>query len=219
MIKSFLILRNFDSWKDKIGSLNLYCHSLYVLLNGNLTMSYLEKILNMGTTIECKTNSSNAHIPKRSSQGSAGYNLWAAEAKVLEPWGRTLIRLNLNIAIPDGYYWRIVARQGLANMSGIIVHNGTIDSDYQGIVCMVLFSVSEEGYLVEVIVCVVLFNLSDEGYLVEIIVCVVLFNVSDEGYLVEVIVCVVLFNVSDEGYLLEVGNCIARLIIERYFTP
>ena len=50
-------------------------------------------------TIECKTYSSNTHIPKRAYKGSGGYNVYAAETKILKPWGRTLIKLDLNIAL------------------------------------------------------------------------------------------------------------------------
>ena len=57
----------------------------------------------------------------------------------MKPWRRKLIRLGLFIAIPEGYYGRIVGRSGLANVHGITVDNGTIDSDYRGIVCVVLF--------------------------------------------------------------------------------
>ena len=53
-----------------IWSLNLYYRGLYILLNGNLTISCLEKVLKMAT-IECKTYSSNADIPKRAYQGLA----------------------------------------------------------------------------------------------------------------------------------------------------
>ena len=77
-------------------------------------------------------------------RGSAGYDLYAAETKVLKPGGRTLIKLDLNIAIPKSYYRRILGRSGLANTGGIIVHDGTIDSDYRGIVCVVLFNLSDE---------------------------------------------------------------------------
>ena len=31
-----------------------------------------------------------------------------------------------------------------------MVHDGTIDVDYRGVVCLVLFNLSDEGYLVEV---------------------------------------------------------------------
>ena len=92
------------------------------------------------TTTECKTYSSNAYIPKRAYQGSAGYDNYATETKVVKPWGRTLIKLDLLIAIPEDYYRWIEGRSGLENIRGIIVHNGTIDSDYRGIVCVVLFN-------------------------------------------------------------------------------
>lgn len=80
--------------------------------------------------IECKTYFGNAHIPKRAYQGSAGYDHFAAETKVLKPWGRALIKLSLSVAIPEGYYGQIVVRSGLANKHGIIVDDGIFDSDY-----------------------------------------------------------------------------------------
>lgn len=67
-----------------------------------------------------------------------GYNLWATETKILKSWGRELIRLDLFIAIRDGYYGRINGRSVSANSCGITVHSGTIDLDYGGIVYMVL---------------------------------------------------------------------------------
>ena len=70
------------------------------------------------------------HIPKRAYHGSAGYDLYTAETKVLKPWIRELTRFDLFMAIPVGYYGRIVGRSGLANVYGITVYNGTIDSDY-----------------------------------------------------------------------------------------
>ena len=77
------------------------------------------------------------------------YDLWAAERRVLKPWTRELIRLDLFIAIPEGYYGRIVGPSSLANVHGITVHRGTNDSDYRGIVCMVLLNLSNEEYVVE----------------------------------------------------------------------
>ena len=48
-------------------------------------------------TIEFKTYSTNAHIPKRAYQASAGYDL-RSETKVLKPWGRALIKLDLSMS-------------------------------------------------------------------------------------------------------------------------
>ena len=35
--------------------------------------------------VECKTLSGCAHVPQRAYEGSAGYDLWAAEEKTLKP--------------------------------------------------------------------------------------------------------------------------------------
>ena len=51
--------------------------------------------------------------------------------------------------IPEGYYGRIVDRFSLANAHDIMVHNGTIDSDYRGKVWVVLFNLSNEEYVVK----------------------------------------------------------------------
>ena len=53
------------------------------------------------------------------------------------------------MAIPKGYYGKIEGGSGLANTHGITVYNGTVDSDYRGKVCVVLFNLSDEEYIVE----------------------------------------------------------------------
>ena len=88
-------------------------------------------------------------IPKRAYQSSAGYHLYAAETKVVKLWARVLIRLDLLNAISEGYYRQIVGCSDLENMRGIIVHDGTIDSDYQRTICVIFFNLSNEEYLVE----------------------------------------------------------------------
>ena len=95
-------------------------------------------------TNECKTYSSNAHIPKKAYWASTGYDLFAEETKVWKPWGRALIKLDLSMAIPEGYYGWIVGRSGLANMCSIIVHHGTTDSDNRGVVYVVFFNLSDK---------------------------------------------------------------------------
>lgn len=95
------------------------------------------------------------HIFLRSYQCSAGYILFAAETKIVKPWGRALIRLDLLVVISEGHYGRIVERSVLAKMHGIIVHDGVIDSDYWGIVCVVLFNLSNEEYLLEAGNCII----------------------------------------------------------------
>ena len=50
------------------------------------------------------------------------------------------------MAIPKGFYGRIVGQSGLANNHGIFVFPGTIDADYRGVVCIVLFNLSDDDY-------------------------------------------------------------------------
>lgn len=74
---------------------------------------------------------------------SAGYDHWSAERNLLKPWSKERVKLDLNIAIPDGNYGRIVGCSGLA-CNSIFVHNGTIDSHYRGYMYVILFNVSNE---------------------------------------------------------------------------
>ena len=69
-------------------------------------------------------------------ENSAGYDLHAAENKIIKPCKNDLIRLELCIAIPKGFYTIIEGRSSLAHKK-IIVHNSVIDSDYRGIVCVI----------------------------------------------------------------------------------
>lgn len=52
-------------------------------------------------------------------------------------------------SFPAGYYGIVVDYSGLALELGICIHNGTIDSDYRGVVCMILFNFSNEEYIVK----------------------------------------------------------------------
>ena len=69
-------------------------------------------------------------------ENSAGYDLHAAENKIIKPCKNDLIRLELCIAIVKGFYTIIEGPSSLAHKK-IIVHNSVIDSDYRGIVCVI----------------------------------------------------------------------------------
>ena len=55
----------------------------------------------------------------------------------------------MSFAIPTGFYGKIVGWSGLANKQGIVAFNGTVDVDYRGTVCVVLFNLSYNEYVVE----------------------------------------------------------------------
>ena len=76
--------------------------------------------------------------------------MYAAERKTIILCGRELIKTNLYLEIPMGYYGRVVGRSGLANFKGILIFNGTVDSEYSGNVCVVLFNLNNLSYVVEI---------------------------------------------------------------------
>ncbi|KAG6490115.1 hypothetical protein ZIOFF_051398 [Zingiber officinale] len=73
-----------------------------------------------------------AVTPTRQTEGSAGLNISASHATVIEPYGRGLIHTGLRIEIPYGYYGRLASRSGMTWKTGVEVGVGVIDSDYRG---------------------------------------------------------------------------------------
>ena len=112
-------------------------------------LTFFRQIVKMSISIDFKRYSKNACVPLRETSDSAGYNLYAAEDKISKSCGREFVRLDLQIAIPDGYHSRIVRRLGLVLKCGLLVHNSTIDSDYCGIVCVILFNFSDVDCKIE----------------------------------------------------------------------
>ena len=80
---------------------------------------------------------------------SAGYDLFADETVKVLSNSRALISTDLQMDIPKGYYAQICPRSGLALKNGIVAFNGTIDSGYLGVVCVLLFNFSSKDFLVE----------------------------------------------------------------------
>jgi len=66
--------------------------------------------------------------------------LYAAEEVLVNTMGRKLVKTNISISIPEGYYGRIAPRSGLAYKNGIDVLAGVIDSDYRGDIGVILFN-------------------------------------------------------------------------------
>ena len=97
-----------------------------------------------------KRQSSDARVPLRAYPTSAGYDLYAAESKILKPKQWALIKLQLSFAIPTGFYGKIVGRSSLANVHSIAAFNGTVDADYWETFCVVLFNLSDNEHIVEI---------------------------------------------------------------------
>jgi len=95
--------------------------------------------------INIKLLSEHGKIPTQGTPCSAGYDLFAAEECVIPSQERRLIKTNIALAIPFGYYCRIAPRSGLAYKNGIDVMAGVIDSDYRGDVGVILYNTDKNS--------------------------------------------------------------------------
>ena len=92
-------------------------------------------------------------VPKYMSKGSAGMDFYAdVDTPVtLEPGQIKLISTGLHISLPVGFEAQIRPRSGLAVKHGIGVVNspGTIDSDYRGLINIILINFGKDAFVIE----------------------------------------------------------------------
>ena len=90
-----------------------------------------------------------ALMPTRGSNDSAGYDLSSMESFVLLPRERRMVSTGVRFAIPENYYGRIAGRSGMAHSNGVDIIGGVIDSDYRGIIRVLLINHSATEFHVE----------------------------------------------------------------------
>ncbi len=97
-------------------------------------------------------NAGGLPIPHYQTEHAAGVDLYAAVAAdtVIEAGAWRLIPTGISIAIPEGYEGQVRPRSGLALKHGIGMLNapGTIDADYRGEVCIILFNFSGKPFTI-----------------------------------------------------------------------
>jgi len=102
--------------------------------------------------IEILPEAEGLDLPAYASSGSAGMDLRAAIADevVLQPGRTALVTTGLRLAIPPGYEAQIRPRSGLALKHGITIPNapGTIDSDYRGVLQVILANLGSEPFVI-----------------------------------------------------------------------
>eukprot|EP01105_Mastigella_eilhardi_P025205 TRINITY_DN6788_c0_g1_i1.p2 TRINITY_DN6788_c0_g1~~TRINITY_DN6788_c0_g1_i1.p2 ORF type:complete len:169 (-),score=22.84 TRINITY_DN6788_c0_g1_i1:32-475(-) len=92
--------------------------------------------------------SEHARAPCRATEGSCGYDLFAAHETVLPARGHGLVPTDIAVAIPQGHYGRIASRSSLA-MQGLDVGAGVVDSDYRGPLGIVMFNHTDRDFTVQ----------------------------------------------------------------------
>ena len=92
-------------------------------------------------------------LPYYASEGASGMDVHAHLEKtiILNPGERTLISTGLQLELPNGFEAQIRPRSGLALKKGLTVLNspGTIDSDYRGVIGVILINLGQEPVQIE----------------------------------------------------------------------
>lgn len=102
--------------------------------------------LNRFSSFLAKKLRPNAILPKKFSEGAAGFDLFSSESAVVLPKNKCAVSTGLSVAIASGKYGRIAPRSGLAFKNFIDVGAGVIDSDYRGELKVLLFNFSNEDF-------------------------------------------------------------------------
>jgi dUTP pyrophosphatase len=94
-------------------------------------------------------------LPGYATAGAAGLDLCAAlpadRPVTLPPGARALVTTGLRIGLPSGFEAQVRPRSGLAAKHGIGLVNapGTIDSDYTGVIQVILINWGDQPYTVQ----------------------------------------------------------------------
>jgi dUTP pyrophosphatase len=90
----------------------------------------------------------NARLPLRGSRNAAGLDLYTPYDVTVIAGKVVKFPLNIAVAIPDGYYGRIETRSSFAQ-KGLMVMGGIIDSDYRGIINVLMFNTNQNEVYVD----------------------------------------------------------------------
>lgn len=88
-------------------------------------------------------------VPKKGRDGDACFDLHSRIDTRIPPMGYAMVPTGIHTELPDGYEIEVRGRSGLAVKKGIYTHVGTVDSNYRGEICAILFNLSTEMFNIE----------------------------------------------------------------------
>ena len=83
-------------------------------------------------TVKYFEESELAKEPCQATEGSAGYDLYAAETKTFLPNSADTVSLDLRWAIPTGFFGKLYPRSSILKDHLVTVDAGVIDADFRG---------------------------------------------------------------------------------------
>lgn len=90
-----------------------------------------------------------AMIPKRQSEGAAGFDLYADEDTQIWPNEQKLIKTGISCKIPDSWCGQIWPRSGLSKKFELDRKAGLIDSDFTGEVKVIIRNEGNKPFTIE----------------------------------------------------------------------
>ena len=108
------------------------------------------KVFDYDIKIKYYPESDEAKVPYKATPDAAGYDLYAAEATNVLPKSHAIVSLDLRWAIPRGFFGKIFSQSRLFLNHSITAEACVIDSDYRGIVKVLLFNHSDNVFSVQV---------------------------------------------------------------------
>jgi len=103
--------------------------------------------------IKRKEDAKDLPIPSYATTGSSGVDLYAdvKDNVIISPGEIKLVSCGIYIELPEGYEAQIRPRSGLALKHGITLVNtpGTIDSDYRGLINLIVINLGREDFNIE----------------------------------------------------------------------
>jgi dUTP pyrophosphatase len=99
------------------------------------------------TILKIKLTNIYSVVPTKADPGSAGYDVYSVEEKMILPRSRQLVNIGISTEFSKHYYLRCAPRSGLS-VKGIDVGAGVIDSSYRGEIKVLLINNSESKFFV-----------------------------------------------------------------------
>ena len=99
-------------------------------------------------TLKFKKLSENAVVPQRSSEYSAGLDLFSAESIIIGGYDRAKVRTDIAAKLPYGTYGRIAPEPKLAINSFIGIGADVINANFTGNIECVIFNHSDNPFVI-----------------------------------------------------------------------
>jgi dUTP pyrophosphatase len=82
--------------------------------------------------------------------GDSGYDVYSVEPYIIEPGGREIVEVGLQLAyITPGYWVAIETRSGMGFKHGIRCHRGIVDNGYRGSLAICIQNHGRQPYHIE----------------------------------------------------------------------